>query len=216
MKHLKPCLLIVALGLPALSAAADAPTGAPTSVPAAASCANAADAARVAAAYAARPAPMPFVAGPQLKLPESTVAGALPAGMGVGVAGTHFRAVWDSLVEWQDDALIMVMKGGNIFEIHSKIAKGEPSTKSKFFNLGEAGFSGHLRPDLIAAIHGLQLPGREGFVRGFAFYDEQGASVFSVFVGGEGKEPTARQLGDFEKTWNVVKALPQRCTAAAG
>ncbi len=212
MKRMKPCLLLVAFCLPATGAAADAPPG----TPATAGCASGADAARVAAAYAARPAPMPFAAAPQLKLPESTVAGALPAGMGAGVDGTHFRAVWDSLAEWQDDALIMVMKGANIFEIHSKIPKGEPSTKSKFFNLGVASFTGHLRPDLIAAIHGLQLPGREGFVRGFAFYDEQGANVFSVFVGNEGgKEPTARQLGDFEKTWNLVKGLPQRCGAPA-
>jgi putative heme iron utilization protein len=213
MKNLKHCLLGIALCLPAFANAADQPMGA---TPAAAGCASAADAARVAAAYAAKPAPMPFVAAMQLKLPESTIAAALPAGMSVGVDGSNFRAIWDSLAAWQDEAVFLVMKGGNVFEIHSKVAKGEPSTKSKFFNLGAAAFSGHLRPDLVASIHGLQLPGREGFVRAFFFYDEQGANLFSVIPGGEGQEPSARQLADFEATWKLVKSLPQRCATPAG
>ncbi|MFO1426943.1 MAG: ChuX/HutX family heme-like substrate-binding protein [Steroidobacteraceae bacterium] len=197
------CALLGTAGTPARSEeAAAAP---------AAACPGTADVQRVAAAYGNGPAPMPFAVAPQLKLPESTIAAAMPAGMSVGVDGTLFPAVWDSLAAWQDEALIMVMKGGNVFEIHAKIPKGEPSTKSKFFNLGQGHFTGHLRPDLISAIHGVQLQGREGTVRGFFFYDAQGASVFGVFIGGEAGQANANQVADFEKTWNLLKSLPQRC-----
>lgn len=184
----------------------------PASAPAA-TCASPADAARVRAKYAGGPAPLPFQAAPELKLPESTIASALPPELSLGVDGTHFRTVWDSLGGW-GEAMILVLKGANVIEIHSKVPAGEPSTRSKFFNLGEAAFSGHLRPDLVTAIHIFAMKGREGMVRGVFFYDESGANVFGVFVGGEGGEPSAGQIAAFEKTWALFRELPRRCAAA--
>lgn len=184
----------------------------PTSPPAAV-CASPAEAARVRAKYASGPAPLPFQVAAELKLTESTIASALPPELSLGVDGTHFRAVWDSLTSW-GETMILVQKGPNVIEIHSKIPAGEPSTRSKFFNLGEAAFTGHLRPDLLTAIHIFSMKGREGMVRGVFFYDESGANVFGVFIGGEGAEPTAAQLAAFEQTWALFKGLPRRCAAA--
>ena len=61
-------------------------------------------------------------------------------------------------------ALILIQRGAHVLEVHSPLPAGEPSTRSKFFNLGEAPFTGHLRPDLLSAIHLVAIPGREGLV----------------------------------------------------
>ncbi len=176
-----------------------------------AACATPEQAARINALYSKGPAPMPFQSQEELKLPESTIASALPADLATGIDGTHFRAVWDSLATW-DNALVMIRKGGNVFEVNTKIVAGEPSKRSKFFNLGhESSLSGHLRPDLIASIYAVALPGREGVARGVFFYDAAGESVFGVFLPGEGAEPSAAALAGFEKTRSVIRSLPARC-----
>jgi len=187
----------------------------PAAPPGPAPCAAAADVPRVAAVYAAKEVPPPFQAAPQLKLPESAVAGALPATMGVGVDGSHFGDIWTSMTGW-GPVVFLIMKGGSVFEVRGPIPTGEPSTKSKYFNLAPGPLSGHLRPDLVTAIHLLKLPGKEGFMRGALFYDQKGDNVFGAFVGGEGAQPTAAQLAAFEKTWDMVKAMPQRCGKPAG
>ena len=184
---------------------ADTPTAAD------AQCAALADAARVAALYAVSPAPMTFAAAPQLKLTEASVASAIPLDMAVGTAGSAFAAVWDTITRW-DGALFLIMKGGNVFEVSSKVNQGERSTKSKYFNLGHDGaLSGHLRPDLVSSIYALQLPAREGLTRGVMFYDAKGDNIFGVFAGGEGKQPTTAQLAQFGMTWNLIKGMPRAC-----
>ena len=208
---MKTACALMMIGLTA-SIGCVAAEGPPASATAAA-CASGADAQRVIELYAKTPAPMPFAAAPQLKLPEIQVAGAIPAAFNAGADGTQWRAVWDSLTQW-DHAMVLILKGGNVFEISTRIAKGEPSTRSKFFNLGEASLSGHLRPDLITAIHALKLPTKEGFARGVLFYDASGDSVYGVFLPGEGKEPPAEDIAKFDQTWNLVKGLPQRCGKA--
>lgn len=199
-------IALLALGFVAAGSAlaADAP-------PAAAACATADETARVQALYSKGPAPMPFQSQEELKLPESTIASALPMELATGIDGAHFRAVWDSLATW-DNALVMIRKGGNVFEVNTKIVAGEPSKRSKFFNLGhESSLSGHLRPDLIASIYAVALPGREGVARGVFFYDAAGESVFGVFLPGEGAEPSAAALAGFEKTRSMIRSLPPRC-----
>jgi putative heme iron utilization protein len=190
-----------------------APAASDPASPPAAACASPEEAARVRAKYASGPAPLPFQAAAELKLTESTIASALPPALSLGVDGTHFRAIWDSLGGW-GETMILLLKGANVIEVHSKVPAGEPSSRSKFFNLGEAAFSGHLRPDLVTAIHIFAMQGREGMVRGVFFYDESGANVFGVFIGGEGAEPAAGQIAAFERTWSLFKGLPRRCGAA--
>lgn len=206
MRHGKTGLTAMILALLPGMALADAP---------AAGCASPADAARVAALYAKGPAPMPFQAQEQLALPESTIASALPAALAHGVDGSHFQAVWTSLTAWEN-AMVLILKGGSVFEVRTKIVEGEPSKRSRFFNLGySAALGGHLRPDLVAAIHVVSLPGREGRARGVFFYDASGTSIFGVFVPGEGAEPSQRALEDYERTAALIRALPPRCPQGA-
>jgi putative heme iron utilization protein len=196
-----------------LTASADISAASEPASSTAANCASPAEAARIRAKYAKGPAPLPFQVAAELGLTEATIASALPPALSLGVDGTHFRAVWDSLAEW-GESMILVLKGAHVLEVHSKIPTGEPSSRSKFFNLGEAAFSGHLRPDLISSIHIFAMQGREGMVRGVFFYEASGTNVFGVFVGGEGEEPVPEQLAAFGRTWSLFRDLPRRCDAA--
>jgi putative heme iron utilization protein len=202
----------VALLCVAPPALAQAPSPLPAAaVPTKAPCPTPEESRRISELYAKSPAPMTFAAAPQLKLTEVIVAGGLPRSLGTGVDGAHFREIWASLTEWPS-AMVLIMKGGNVFEITTRIPPGEPSKRSKYFNLDDAALSGHLRPDLISAIHAVQLPAQEGQARGLLFYDEKGDSVFGVFLA-EGADPTAEQLAKFEQTWRLLQSLPQRCAA---
>jgi putative heme iron utilization protein len=175
-------------------------------------CPASADAGRIAAAFAARPAPLPMMAAPKLGLTEAAVSAGAPADMTVGVAGSHFDAVWRSLAAW-GETLVMIRKGGNVFEIRSTIPSGKPSTRSRYFNLDEATLSGHLRPDLVAAIDAQRIPAADGLARGITFLDAAGDGIFGVFISGEGREPTPAQIAAFDATWALLASLPRRCAS---
>lgn len=157
------------------------------------------------------PGPLYGVAS-SLKLPESVVASALPIAEAHGVSATHFPQIWKSLEAW-DDAMTLVTKGPNVIEISGPVGIGEPSKRSKFFNLSRrgAGLKGHLRPDLYSAIYAVSRTGKESTLRGVTFYDQAGEAVFSVFLPGEGETPPPSLVKQFETTWSLIKSLPMLC-----
>jgi putative heme iron utilization protein len=180
---------------------------------AAAPCATAAQIETVRAALTGKePGPLGGVAA-TLKLPESLVASALPAAQAHGVGSEHFAQVWKSLESW-DDALTFITKGRDLFEVKGRVGKGEPSKRSKFFNLTRDGdgLIGHLRPDLYSAIYALSIPGEKSTLRGVTFFDQAGESVFSVYVPGEGGEaPPPAVIKQFEATAKIMRGLPSLC-----
>ena len=156
---------------------------------------------------------MPFQTARTLALSEAVIASALPKSQAAGTSGAAFPQVWDSVKGIK--GVFLVMKGGNVFEIRGPIPGGEPSTKSKFFNLkdNDPGLGGHLRPDLITAIYAFAIPGKEKGVvsRAVAFMDASGESVFSIAVSGEGPNPPADVITHFDKVMSVVRAQPALC-----
>jgi putative heme utilization carrier protein HutX len=199
--HWAAAATMLALGLtPALAAAAGP-------------CAAPADQERVAKELAQSKSFDSLRLSEKLGLPEALVVSALPAGQRIAVAGTEFRAVWDSLSQW-GDAQVVIRKLGNVFEIHGRIPGGEPSKRSQYFNLAEnpGGVSGHLRPDLVRQIYALAVPAGDSLVRGVIFYAEDGQQTFGVFLPGEGAPPSAAAVQAFERTWAAMKTLPQLCT----
>jgi putative heme iron utilization protein len=177
----------------------------------AALCASAEQRARIAPLYAASTVPAPFMAAMKLGLPEAVVASALPVAQATGVSAAEFSKVWASLQTW-DQALTLVFKGANVFEIHGRIPAGTPSTKSAFFNLqaGDTGLGGHLRPDLIGAIYAVNFMGPEGPMRGVSFMDQQGQGLFGVYLP-ESREPSAALIAQFDKTQALMAAMPRLC-----
>lgn len=187
--------------LPALALAADTKS----------LCATAEQKAQIAPLYAGSPVPAPFMAAMKLGLPEAVVASALPIAQATGVSAAEFSKVWASLQGW-DQALTLVLKGANVFEIHGRVPPGAPSTRSAFFNLqaGDAGLGGHLRPDLYGAIYAINLVGAEGPMRGVAFMDQQGEGVFGVYLP-ESREPSPALIAQFDRTQALMAAMPRLC-----
>jgi putative heme iron utilization protein len=168
----------------------------------------------VRAAYATTPHKAPFMAAAELKLPESVVASALPANLAVGVAGSEFPKVWASLQAW-DQATTLLRQGSHIFEVASRVPAGRMSDRpgSKFFNLDKGtALNGHLRPDQVGAIYGVNLQGGEGPLRGILFLDQAGQGSFSIFTG-EGRDQPPAVVAQFEKTWALLQSLPRACPA---
>lgn len=198
--------IAILLSLSAATAVADPPR----------LCANKDEAARIAPALAKGPVgPVSSAAlAQELGLNEALIVSSYDRQQAVGVSGASFAQVWGSLNAW-GESMILVTKGGNVFEITSKIPPGEPSKRSKFFNLkgSGAGLSGHLRPDLITAIYGFALPTKDGATRGVMFFGENGDSVYGVFVASEGRQPTADEMAKFQATWDLLKSLPPLCAA---
>jgi putative heme iron utilization protein len=196
------CLLSWAVLLPAMANEA------------AVACATSEQATAVNDLFAKGPGPASFQAAAKLQLPESVVLSGLGAPRAVGVAGSEFARVWESLTKWQN-AVVLIAKGGNIFEIEGPIQAGEPSKSSKFFNLshGDRGVSGHLRPDLISAIFAIDYAGHEGRMRGVVFLDAGGESILSVFVPNphDKDSPPSPANAQFEQTRALLESLPRIC-----
>jgi putative heme iron utilization protein len=174
-------------------------------------CASPEQAATVQALYATAPVPPTFMAATKLGLPEALVASAISGKQVVGTTGAGFDAVWKSLQEW-DDATVVLLKSGFVFEVHGRIPGGAPSTKSQYFNLKQdgAGLGGHFRPDLLGAIYAVELAGAPGTLRGVTFLDAAGESLFGVYVP-EGADKKPELVAQFEKTRAVIAALPRVC-----
>ena len=175
-------------------------------------CASPEQAAKVQALYATAPVPPTFMAATKLGIPEALVASAISGKQVVGTTGAGFEAVWKSLQEWAD-ATVVVLKGGDVFEIHGRIPAGAPSAKSQFFNLEQdgAGLGGHLRPDLVGAIYAVDLVGAQGPLRGLTFLDAAGDGIFGVYLP-EGADPKPALVAQFEKTRALIAALPRVCS----
>lgn len=174
-------------------------------------CASAEQAASVRAIYAKAPVPPTFMAAAQLGVSEAIVASGLAGKETAGTTGASFAAVWESLAEWES-ATVVLLKGGQIFEVHGPVPAGAPSTQSQFFNLtpGGAGLGGHLRPDLIGAIYAVDLIGAQGPVRGVTFLDAAGDGIFGVYLP-EAAQPSPAADARFDKTKALISSLPRAC-----
>ena len=79
----------------------------------------------------------PFIAARELAMTDAVIASAIPKTMAVGTSGAAFPQVWEAAKGL--DALFLIVRDGNVFEIHSKVVGGTPSTRSKYFNLNNEG-----------------------------------------------------------------------------
>jgi putative heme iron utilization protein len=174
-------------------------------------CATPDQAARVREAYATSPAAPAFMAAGRLGLAEAVVLSALPAPQATGTTGAGFGKVWESLQAWPDATTVLV-KGGHVIEVRGRIPPGEPSAKSAFFNLKQAGagLGGHLRPDLVGAIYAVDMAGTEGPLRGVTFVDTAGESLFGVYLP-EGSGDQAALAAGFDRTRALIAALARAC-----
>lgn len=184
----------------------------------AAHCASAEQAAGIRAFFSENNS-LPAIAALRLGMTEAIVASALPADKAVGTTGEVFHEIWSRLTTL-DSAMVLVLKGGHVFEMRGPIPPGTASTRSNYFNVSfpeeegveEKGFSGHLRPDLVTAIYAFILPGEGGVpVRSLFFYGAAGDSDFGVVLAAGTDESTADNRAAFEEIWSVIESSSRVC-----
>lgn len=109
---------------------------------------------------------------------------ALPEGMCTFAPGSDFEKVWQSISQWEK-ATFIVIAGGNVIEVESKVAVGKCA--KGYYNLmgGKAPLQGHFKYENIAEIGFVTMPfmGRESHFA--AFFDKEGRCAYSFYVGRE-------------------------------
>lgn len=108
----------------------------------------------------------------------------LPEEMRSFAPGEEFEKVWLALCQWPKATFICVHKG-NVIEVGAKLSPGKFAMG--FYNImgGKSALEGHFKTDSIVEIGFISMPfmGREShFV---AFFDQQGESVYDIYVGRE-------------------------------
>ena len=176
-------------------------------------CASAAQKDALATAWAGK-APRLAAVARSAGVSEAAALSSLPAERAVGVSGAAFAEVWKSLQAWPDSVTV-ITKADQVFEVHGRIPAGEPSKVSKYFNLDPKapGITGHLRPDVYAAIYAASLPGRDRVEHGILFFDPAGQLIFGVYVPNEHAAEDSRVLDAFRATAALISAAPRLCPA---
>lgn len=177
-------------------------------------CATPEQANKIQAFYKDKPGTMPVIAARQLDLPEAVVASGLGSEQVAATTGAAFDDVWDAMTQWKQ-AIFLITKGPNVFEVVSPVAAATASITSQYTNIAyDHPLRGHLRPDLYTSIYAVSLPGKDGaMVRGVLFYDASGASVFGAFISGEGPAPTRTDLKNFGALMALIRSRPPVCPA---
>jgi putative heme utilization carrier protein HutX len=187
------------------------PTVGSTAEPRAELCATAPQAEAIGRAWSAKTPRLATVAR-ESGVSEAVALSALPRDRAVGVSGSAFGEVWASLQAWPD-AVTVIMKADQVFEVHGRVPPGEPSKISKYFNLDPKaeGITGHLRPDRYAAIAAATLPGRDRSEHGVLFFDSAGSLIFGVYVPNEHSAADSAVVTAFEATKRLIGSLPPLC-----
>lgn len=137
----------------------------------------------------------------QLGLSESEVVKSLPEGMATLINGEKAQEILEGLVGFGDVTTI-VRSFGSIFEVKAPFPKGKLA--HGYYNLmGRNGeLHGHLKLDLITDIALVSKPFRGSESHYFGFFDQDGHSVFKIYLGRDKK----RQLiPEQVSAFNVLK-----------
>lgn len=116
----------------------------------------------------------------------------LPADSRAYADGSKFDAVWSSACAWPS-ATFFLEHLGNVIEVSCKLAEGKHGMG--YYNIFHGSpLGGHLKADAVKTIGFITLPfmGRESHF--LAFFNEEGESMFQVYVGRENHQliPEAR------------------------
>lgn len=117
---------------------------------------------------------------------ELTAARTLPEDVARFAAPARFEEVWTALTGWEKATLILQHRG-SVLEIKGRMPAG--SFGHGYFNLkdGDNPLGGHIKADGLAAIGFLSLPFMGLESHSVQFFDSEGAVVFGVYAGREGR-----------------------------
>lgn len=192
---------------------------------AAPTCADADDIATIRNYYSTiRPGAPPPVASRLYRIPEATVASALPATQAYGVRSSVllFDQVWKSIDAWGADTmvgLVFTSGGKHAWNFPSKVPVTQATTSKFMYDMYAdegRGVHGHITQSDVDSIWALQLPGAKAgeFTRILGFYDTKGDLIVGIYVSAAGKEFDPKAVQGFEKTHELLKTQPAICAGA--
>ncbi len=116
-----------------------------------------------------------------------------------GLAQDQVLPLMQALSSW-GNMVTIVFAGGSVFEFKGPFPGG--SVAEGFYNLDgpTPGLHGHLRLEKLCAVRFQDKPHRGRASYAFVFEDDQGHTVFKVFLGrDENGEVFAAQLDEFQR-----------------
>lgn len=132
------------------------------------------------------PSLLPSDIAKQLNLSEMEVVKSLPHNMVTLIDGSEAQTILEGLVGFGDVTTI-VHSFGSIFEVKAPFPKGKLA--HGYYNLmGRNGeLHGHLKLDLVADIALISKPFRGTESHYFGFFDQNGNSIFKIYLGRDKK-----------------------------
>lgn len=125
---------------------------------------------------------------------ELEAARALPEEAGRFAEASRFEEIWAAVTGWEKATLIMQHRG-SVLEIKGRMPAG--SFAHGYFNLkdGDNPLGGHVKVEGMAAIGFLSLPFMGLESHSVQFFDAEGAVMFGVYAGREGRTliPSVRE-----------------------
>ncbi len=147
------------------------------------------------------PAKLPAEIAQQLNISEAQVVLSFSAEMTTPVEGKHAETLLTELTSWGNVTTI-VHSEGSIFEVKAPFPKGKNA--HGYYNLmgREGQLHGHLRLDLISDIALVSKAFRGTESHYFGFFNEQGNSVFKIYLGRDKKR---QLLTEQVEKFNLLK-----------
>ena len=141
---------------------------------------------RVNAAVAEDPNVLPSTLAEEIGVAEGVVAACLPVDMCVAASVDAFEDVWTAMTRWEK-VMFLAVTPGAIVEVKGRLPRG--NFGHGFFNIGAGDnpLAGHLMIDRLRAICFVSKPIMGMESHSVRFYDKQGALMFAVHVGREGR-----------------------------
>jgi putative heme utilization carrier protein HutX len=133
-----------------------------------------------------QPGLLPIEMAKQLQVTEAQVVFSFDSKMVTRIAGDQTESLLGELTSWGNVTTI-IHSGGSIFEVKAPFPKGKVA--HGYYNLmgREGQLHGHLRIDLITDIALVSKPFRGSESHYFGFFNEQGNSVFKIYLGRDKK-----------------------------
>ncbi|PHR93674.1 MAG: hypothetical protein COA69_03300 [Robiginitomaculum sp.] len=155
------------------------------------------------------------------KIVESKIVSSFSHEIAIGTYATpaRFETVWKSVDTWGETTpikVVVTVDGWHAFSFPSDV----PTTRKEdhadgFYDVfanGGAGLRGHINPELVSMIYAVKLRASDDtYQRSLSFYGHGGDLILGLYASEGGKPQNADAIAGFNRSWNVIKAMPRSC-----
>lgn len=155
------------------------------------------------------------------KIVESKIVSSFSNETAIGANATpaRFETIWKSVDTWGETTpikAVVTVDGWHAFSFPSTVPttrKGEHA--DGFYDVfadNGAGLRGHINPELVSMIYAVKLRANDDtYQRSLSFYGHGGDLILGLYASEGGKPQNADAIAGFNRSWNVMKAMPRSC-----